>query len=55
LEQLADEVAGHCTARLAGLSDAVSVQRALVDEHARRLEQLESGLRAAPPEVLGTP
>ena len=55
LEQLADEVAGHCTARLAALSDAVSVPRALVDEHARRLQQLESGLRAAPPEVLGTP
>jgi hypothetical protein len=31
LEQLADEVAGHCTARLAGLSDAVSVQQDIIE------------------------
>jgi predicted GTPase len=45
LEELADEVASYCTARMASLSDAVSVQRALIEEHARRLAQLEEDLR----------
>jgi hypothetical protein len=40
LEQLADEVAGHCTARLAGLSDAVSVQQDIIEEHAQQLARI---------------
>ncbi|WP_413459458.1 dynamin family protein [Herbaspirillum huttiense] len=51
LEQLADEVAGHCTARMALLSDAVSAQQDLIEEHARRLACIEQQLRPVPEEM----
>ncbi len=51
LEQLADEVAGHCTARLAGLSDAVSVQQDIIEEHAQQLARIEEQLRPVPEDM----
>jgi GTPase SAR1 family protein len=51
LEQLADEVAGHCTARLAGLSDAVSVQKDIIEEHAQQLARIEEQLRPVPEDM----
>ncbi|MRT27851.1 dynamin family protein [Herbaspirillum sp. CAH-3] len=51
LEQLADEVAGHCTARLAGLSDAVSVQKDIIEEHAQQLASIEEQLRPVPEDM----
>jgi hypothetical protein len=51
LEQLADEVAGHCTARLAGLSDAVSVQQDIIEEHAQQLASIEEQLRPVPEDM----
>jgi hypothetical protein len=51
LEQLADEVAGHCTARLAGLSDAVSVQQDIIEEYAQQLASIEEQLRPVPEDM----